>query len=237
VRRQLRIAVAAALAAAALPALAAADQRITANPVDSYRTPNVTIAQGERLTFANFDLADSHNVTSRAPGPDGRPLFSTPTIGPGQERFVEGSQYLTGGAYGFFCTVHPFMTGTLTVTGSGTPEPRPPDTTPPGLSVRISSTRLSAVRSRRRLAVSATVDEAATVTLTPTVRSGRRPVTLAQGSIRLPIPGTRTAQLALTRAGRSALRGQRSITVVLAAQAQDNAGNRTAKSARRTLRR
>ena len=228
----------AAVAAVALAAPAAADQRITAGPTDSYSNPNVTIAQGERLTFANFDVVDSHDVTSNATRADGKPLFSTPRLSPGQERLVDGSQSLAPGTYDFFCSVHPFMTGTVTVTGAGTPPPPPPpDTTPPRLASNISSTHLSAVRSSRRLQVSATVDEAATVTLTATVRSGRKKVTLAKGSITVAVGGTRSAKLVLTSAGKSALAGRTSIAVSLAVQARDKAGNKATTSARRTLRR
>jgi hypothetical protein len=135
----------------------------------------VTIAQGESLVFRNIDV-DPHNVTASQAGPDGRPLFASETIGPGKQAPVHGAEYLPTGRYGFLCSVHPFMTGTLTVSGGGTPKPRPgggtpasgpaPDTTPPSVRAR----RLVSRRGRLRVRVG--VDEPATVTVI--VRAGRR---------------------------------------------------------------
>ena len=66
-------AVAAALAAA--PA-AGADERVVAAPLSSgYVNPDVTIDQGEKLTFFNPDVA-AHDVTSKEPG-----LFASETVG------------------------------------------------------------------------------------------------------------------------------------------------------------
>ena len=74
-----------------------------------------TIEQGELLAFLNQD-ADLHDVTH---GPDvPQILFASPTfIGPNQQRNVEGTQFLAPGSYPFYCTVHPYMTGTLHVEG------------------------------------------------------------------------------------------------------------------------
>jgi len=107
---------------------ALADQDIVANTgaaTTGFTTPNVTMAQGEKLTFQNNDATVMHNVTSTDNGSDGKPLFHSATIGPGSS-FVDGSQYLTSGSYHFYCTLHPqTMTGTLTVSTAGTPVPRP----------------------------------------------------------------------------------------------------------------
>jgi plastocyanin len=66
----------------------------------------------------------SHNVTARETGPDGKPLFRSATISGGATP-VSGTQYLTAGAYQFFCSVHPTtMNGTLQVTSNGTPQAR-----------------------------------------------------------------------------------------------------------------
>src|SRR5205823_155887 len=129
-RRAAAIAALGATATLAASAPAAADQRISASPRDQYANPTVTIDQGERVTFFNGDVLDEHSVTATTAGPDGRPLFDSGVIQPGAEVPVVGVQSLTAGTYEFFCTVHHFMRGTITVTGTGTPVPRPPDTTP-----------------------------------------------------------------------------------------------------------
>jgi copper binding plastocyanin/azurin family protein len=87
--------------------------------------PTFTMDQGERPTFTDGGV-NQHNVTARQNGPDGRTLFTTPTINGGQSASLDGTQYLQAGTYTFFCTIHPTqMQATLVVTGSGTPQPRP----------------------------------------------------------------------------------------------------------------
>ncbi len=88
-------------------------------------TPTYAMDQGDRPTLSNGG-ADTHNVTSRQNGPDGHFLFSTPTIGGGQQATIDGTQYLTAGTYSFFCSLHPTeMQATLVVSSNGTPQPRP----------------------------------------------------------------------------------------------------------------
>lgn len=210
---------------------AQADERIQAGPSIRYTTPNVTMDQGERLTFQNLDVV-GHDVTATQRGPDGRALFRTPIIGGGQEVFVEGSQYLTTGSYGFVCSIHPEMTGTLNVTSAGTPVPRPADTTAPRASVRLRSARVSAVRRARRMLVRVTVNEAARVALRATARGA----TVARGAVSLDGPGTRNRALSLTAAGRRAVRSERRLAVTVSARAVDRAGNARTARAHRTLR-
>jgi plastocyanin len=100
------------------------DAQVTAVFRDQYGSSTYTIDQGQSVTFANSDV-DSHNVTATATGPDGSPLFQSATIGASQSAAVSGTQYLTSGSYAFYCTVHPFMKATLTVTSAGAPAPRP----------------------------------------------------------------------------------------------------------------
>ena len=221
-----------ALLAVLVPAGAVhADERIQAGPSTRYTTPSVTMDQGERLTFQNLDVV-GHDVTATQRGPDGRALFRTPVIGGGQEAFVEGSQFLTTGSYGFLCSVHPEMTGTLNVTNAGAPVPRPADTTAPRASVRLRSARVSSVRRARRLLVRVTVNEAARVSLRATARGA----TIARGALSLSGPGSRNRALSLTAAGRRATRSGRRMTVTVTARAVDRAGNSRRTRTRRTLR-
>jgi len=224
----------ASAAIAAAPAVANADQRITAGPPQRYTTPQVTMAQGERLTFANSDVA-AHDVTATQTGPDNAPLFSTPLIGQNQETFVEGSQYLTTGTYGLVCSIHSHMTGTLTVTAEGTPVPRPgvggvpPDTIAPKLGVALKTGTLRKARADRALTILVTLDEAAKVTAKAT--SGGRALATLRSSLGA---GQTKLRIKLDAAARRKLRSGRSVAVKVTAT--DASGNRTTKTARRTLR-
>jgi plastocyanin len=114
-------AVAAALFAAG-SAFAASQTIVAADNTFSLAT--YTMDQGEKPPLQNIGLSQ-HNATAVVNGPDGRPLFSSPTIGTGST-VLEGTQYLTTGAYTFICTIHPTtMIATLAVSANGTPVPRP----------------------------------------------------------------------------------------------------------------
>jgi plastocyanin len=113
-------AVAVALLAAG-SAFGVAQQIVAADNTFSLAT--YTMDQGDRPTLNNTG-ANQHNATATVNGPDGEPLFSSPTIGTGTTTLV-GTQYLTAGGYTFICTIHPQMVATLAVSGSGTPVPRP----------------------------------------------------------------------------------------------------------------
>jgi plastocyanin len=234
-----RRALVAALAALALAAPAAsADQQIAAGPGTQYLTTSVTMDQGERLTFRNLDTT-GHDVTARPLGVDGRPLFGTPVIGTGASAFVDGSQYLKTGSYDFYCSIHPFMTGTLHVTAAGKPAPRPnrSDTRAPGVAVEIVSSKLGKVAKSGKLQVSFHTDEAATVDLSGNARAGGKTYKLSKATrtvranrpVRLALSLGTKAQEALKRASKA--------TFKVFAKTRDKAGNRGSGSARRTLRR
>ena len=234
---------AAAVATLVLPATAVADKRIEAAPSLRYTTPEVTMDQGEPLTFRNSDLA-GHDVTSVDNGPNGKPWFSTPIIGTGEEAFVEGSQFLTGGNYPFICSVHPQMKGTLHVTGNGSAKERPApgasasnDTVAPTVGLSILSRRTRAVRSKRALRVRVRLDEAGRVALRAIARPkpGGPLIVLARGRVSFPAAGLRRVDLQLTRAGRAALRHRRRLVVVVRGVATDAAGNKAQESSGRTL--
>jgi outer membrane protein assembly factor BamB/plastocyanin len=74
----------------------------------TYATPTVTIQHGQSLSFTNLDVPQ-HDVRADD-GSFGSELISTGQSGP-----VDGVEQLAPGSYGFYCTLHRNMTGTLTV--------------------------------------------------------------------------------------------------------------------------
>jgi plastocyanin len=75
----------------------------------------VVVFSGGKLSFTNLDFVQ-HDVTSDDNGPNGRPLFRSKLIGLGEAAPVDGVEKLPSGkSYGFFCSVHPGMRGTLIV--------------------------------------------------------------------------------------------------------------------------
>jgi plastocyanin len=71
--------------------------------------------KGGPLSFVNLDVV-LHDVTSDQKGPDGTPLFRSKLIGLGESAPIEGLDKVEPGKqYGFFCSVHPGMRGTLAV--------------------------------------------------------------------------------------------------------------------------
>jgi plastocyanin len=239
VTRRALVALAALAATLALAAPAArADEQIEAGPGTQYLTTSVTIDQGERLTFQNLDTT-GHDVTARLKALDGRPLFGTPVIGTGASAFVDGSQYLTTGSYDFYCSIHPFMTGTLRVTAAGKPVPRPtrPDTRAPGIAVEIVSSKLATVARSGKLQVSFHTDEAATVVLSGSARAGGKTFKLAK--VTRKVQRNRPVRLALAMGSKAqqALKHASKATFKVSASTRDAAGNRGSGAARRTLRR
>ncbi|HEX8067954.1 MAG TPA: plastocyanin/azurin family copper-binding protein [Thermoleophilaceae bacterium] len=230
--------VAAALAVLAATAPAAiAEERIYAVPSNQYLNPSVAIDQGETLLFRNLDL-QQHDVVA-VDKPAGKPLFASPLVAPGGEALVVGADQLKGGSYAYLCSIHPFMRGTLVVTGAGAPAPPPPasDTRAPALSLKVVDTKVSAVRKARKLRVRVTVDESGNVQLAATTKSGKRTVTIARATQAVSKPGAVTVSMPLTKSGASALRGRSSAAVSVTGHATDAAGNAGHGSAKRTLKR
>lgn len=80
-----------------------------------YLPPNLTVAQGKSVNYTNLDIA-LHNVFSVVNGKNGEPLFWSKTIEAGKSVPVEGVRDLAPGVYDYTCTLHTFMTGSITVT-------------------------------------------------------------------------------------------------------------------------
>jgi len=70
---------------------------------------------GGPLSYTNLDVVQ-HDVVASDTGPDGAPLFRTPLVGFGASAKVEGLEKVQSGkTYGFFCSLHPNMRGSLIV--------------------------------------------------------------------------------------------------------------------------
>jgi len=235
-----RLAAAAALAVAgafwAAPALG--DGTITAGPTpNTYATTDVTIDQGQTVTFQNSDPTAFHDVTADQNG-GGKPLFNSETIEGGKTAPVKGVEFLTTGDYGYHCSVHPFMKGTLHVSASGTPKPRTPDnpapnpadTTPPDARVTILDTRISGVLQHHGVRLRLRTDEPARFKLTATAGKTR----VALGSVTT--KGNRTTKLDLTKSGKKLLFKASTVKLKLTAKVNDAADNKSTASATKTLR-
>ncbi len=99
--------------------------------VAGFLPPVVLIAPGEDITYTNADVAAHNFVAADAflsrkgarkaewcsGFKKGRcPLFWSPTIGMGESTEVRGLEFVKSGRqYGFVCTLHPNMKGTLVV--------------------------------------------------------------------------------------------------------------------------
>lgn len=126
--RTLVLVAAAGAAALALPASAQplpdGAVNIVSGPQGSatnYLTTRVVSTTGTTVSFLNLDTT-THDVTSRATKTivvkkkkKAVPLFHAPITAAGAATPVTGTEALKPGAYDFFCTLHPGMTGTLTV--------------------------------------------------------------------------------------------------------------------------
>ena len=162
-------AVLALVGCSALMAVPAAHAQVYAGPPNTYITPDVSIDQGETATFVNADAVE-HDVVARKKGPDAKPLFRSELIGFSESAPVEGTQYLVSGSYPFFCSLHPQMEGTLTVTEAGKPEPRPG--AKGSLKLRVLDSKVSTVRSRGSLRVRVTTSGPGTVRMTARADGG-----------------------------------------------------------------
>jgi polyvinyl alcohol dehydrogenase (cytochrome) len=81
----------------------------------TYATPVMVTQVGGPLSFMNFDLPQ-HDVVSDDKGPDGRALFQSKLSGLGEVAPIEGlDRVKSGSTYGFFCSLHPGMRGSLIV--------------------------------------------------------------------------------------------------------------------------
>ena len=220
------MAIAAALSATF--ASAASDQivAVTGSPCCSYSAPTYNVDTGTVASFLNSDPDVSHDVTAfQQKGPDGKPLFASPTV-KNTTTAVVGTQYLAPGSYVFFCTIHGFqqMHATLVVSGSASPVARPK------IDVTIPAQTLLSVRRTGRLKVKVRA-LTASKGVNVTVSKGARRIASAK-NLNLARGATRTLRLALTGAGRAALKKGKSAAV----SAQGTVPFGAPDTGRRTLR-
>jgi hypothetical protein len=143
---------------------------------------------------------------------------------------VEHTEHLVAGDYAFFCSLHPQMEGTLTVSSAGQPVPRPGERT--GLKLRVLDSKVAKVRSRGSLRVRVTTNRPATVRMTARADG----TALAKGTVKLPAAGDKTAQLRLTRAGRKLVASRKRIPVTVSGSTKNAQGRTTQARAKATLR-
>jgi plastocyanin len=86
---------------------------IQGNP--DYDPDELTVKKGDKITVNNADTMP-HTVTNGESGsdPNSGKLFDTSIINGGDSAEIDTSA-VDAGAYPFYCMVHPYMTGTLTV--------------------------------------------------------------------------------------------------------------------------
>jgi len=75
-----------------------------------YDPEAVTVAVGAQITFTNQDEAPHTATSGASPNPDG--VFDTGTLTKGQSKSVE---LVKAGTFSYYCAIHPFMKGTVTV--------------------------------------------------------------------------------------------------------------------------
>ena len=221
----------AALAGVAVIALAvptAADAAtITAGPGPvSYQNPNIAINAGDAVSFTNLDLTASHDVTATDAGPNAQPLFASATIGFGSTVPVSGAENLEAGTYDFLCSIHTFMTGTITVRGSGGG-----GGSAPSLNLSALDSKLAKVKRAGKLKFQTKLNEAATVRVSASTKQG---VKIASGRAKV---GKGSDKLAakLTAKGKRLVAKAEKLKLQVAAIATDADGNSSKSSLKLTL--
>lgn len=109
------VATALAVATAALPAPAhALAPSQVVSWANGYIVSEVTVVAGGTLTLTNADPNAWHDLRA-LDTVAGVPLFGSDILGPAQRGDVAGISSLPASVYPFYCSVHDFMTGNVTV--------------------------------------------------------------------------------------------------------------------------
>jgi len=75
-----------------------------------YAPDAVTVPAGTTITFTNGDSAPHTATSGKSPRPDG--VFDTGTLTKGERKAVRLTR---PGTFAYYCAIHPFMKGTVTV--------------------------------------------------------------------------------------------------------------------------
>jgi plastocyanin len=70
----------------------------------------ITVPAGTTIAFTNRDSAPHTATSGRSPRPDG--VFDSGTLAKGERRTVRLTR---PGTFAYYCAIHPFMKGTVTV--------------------------------------------------------------------------------------------------------------------------
>ena len=97
------------------PASAAPGALEAAVNTDSYLVETVTMPQGSELLFANLDVLNAHSITA-TDFVNGEPIFHSGSVEPRTTKTMTDLAALPAGEYGFYCSIHHSMTGTLQIT-------------------------------------------------------------------------------------------------------------------------
>jgi plastocyanin len=183
----------------------AASQTIIGQADNTFDAATYTADQGEIVPLQV--TGSSHNVTANQSGPDGAPLFRTPTISGGTTG-VQGTQYLGAGDYTFFCSVHPTtMQATLHVTSNGTPQARP------SASLSVRSRKLAKVSKKGILVAITTSAKVDGASLTAKLGNA----VIGKISNLSFFSGQQFASVKLSKAGKNKLKGKSKASVSITA--------------------
>jgi len=81
----------------------------------AYAPDALTVTKGDVITVTNDDTAPHTSTSGEGPqDPNAAKLFDTSIIMAGETAQIDTAS-LEAGDYSYYCTVHPFMTGTITV--------------------------------------------------------------------------------------------------------------------------
>ena len=220
-----------AVIALGAPAGASAAQ-ITAGPGPStYQNPNIEIDAGEAVTFMNLDLTASHDVTSVDVGAGAQPLFRSATVGFLTTVPVEGAEALGPGTYDFLCSIHTFMSGSITVRGTGGGGGGSGGGEGPSLKLTPLETKLAKVERAGKLAFKAKLDKPATVKVT--AKADGTKVAAGKGKLE---KGTSRIAVKLTSAGKRLVAKGNRLKLAIVGRATDSDGNSSKTSFGLTLR-